>query len=503
MLGTSYMEASDMRGKINGIIKCAVFIGLLLGVLCGINKLLVPKYYLNNSYWPTTSSYRQFYKMKKNTVDVLFFGSSVCVNAFSPEEIYESYGIRSYNLGSEQQSLFLSYYWLKEALRFQSPQVVVVDARFCVIQHEENPINTTEGLTRKCLDPMQFSPVKAEAVSALCKLDESQPALSYYLTNIRFHDRWKSLGRNDFIDGELTYSDMKGYAPGNDTPIEYVPFEPSDPEAEADNMHAVSMEYLQKMADLCRAAGIKLVLVNVPGNPINDGINNIYTRFARQNDVDYYNFCEASLYRSIGAQFPEEVVVGHANLKGGIKMSRRIGQLLQDEYNVQQITDAQYESGLEFYHHIVKNAELPYETDIERYIALIRDDRYAVLFAAKDEAQSGLTDAVKAGLQALGLRAAWDDNMFRSGYAAVIAPDGVTEQWGGQVSVHGSFDDKNQTYSIVSAGFNDGNIGTISIANNEYSKNQRGLNIVVYDLVTKKVIDSVCFDTYDDMSAQR
>ena len=103
-----------MPEKIKGIIRSVIFLSILASVLCWINQILEPKYLYKNSTWPTTSSYHQFYQMEENTIDVLFFGSSVCVNAFSPQEIYNSCGIRSYNLGSEQQSIFLSYFWLNE-----------------------------------------------------------------------------------------------------------------------------------------------------------------------------------------------------------------------------------------------------------------------------------------------------------------------------------------------------------------------------------------------------
>ena len=118
-----------MRTHLGNIIRSAVFLFLLVISLYYINEMLLPKYTLKNNLWPMTSSYNQFYQMEEDSVDVLFLGSSVVVNAFSPQEIYDTYGIRSYNLASEEQSIFLSYYWLKEALRYQNPQVVVLDTR--------------------------------------------------------------------------------------------------------------------------------------------------------------------------------------------------------------------------------------------------------------------------------------------------------------------------------------------------------------------------------------
>lgn len=80
---------------IKNIIRCAVFLSILVGSLLMINQVLAPKFILKNSIWPTTSSYRQFYKMERESIDVLFLGSSVAVNAFIPQEIYNEYGIRS------------------------------------------------------------------------------------------------------------------------------------------------------------------------------------------------------------------------------------------------------------------------------------------------------------------------------------------------------------------------------------------------------------------------
>lgn len=279
-----------------------VFLLLLTISLYWINQVLKPKYIYKNSSWPTTSTYNQFYKMKENSIDVLFLGSSVAVNGFSPQEIYNTYGIRSYNLGSEQQSIFLSYYWLKEALRFQSPKAVVLDTKFLFQRHPENPINTSEGLTRKCLDPMKWSKVKAEAVSALCRLDETQSELSYYFTNIRFHSRWSYLNETDVLTGESQYAELKGYSAlesyGSETFETYTSGGDGETMASAP---AVMKESLDKITALCKEQGISLILVSLPGNAMNDGVHNMLTAYSLENQVDYYNFCEKEMYESIGA----------------------------------------------------------------------------------------------------------------------------------------------------------------------------------------------------------
>lgn len=64
-----------------------------------------------------------------------------------------------------------------------------------------------------------------------------------------------------------------------------------------------------------------------------------------------------------------------------------------------------------------------------------------------------------------------------------------------KISVSGSFRDHRSIYKIVSEGYYSGKAATIEIDGIHYSKNSRGFNIVVYDNLTMKVIDKVCFDT--------
>ena len=60
---------------------------------------------VENRYYSAASTYGGFYHMRKNTVDVLFLGTSNTYCAFSPDELYRRYGIRSYNLAGSQQSM--------------------------------------------------------------------------------------------------------------------------------------------------------------------------------------------------------------------------------------------------------------------------------------------------------------------------------------------------------------------------------------------------------------
>ena len=338
------------------VLACAAFLCLLAISLIEINKILVPKYTVKNSDWPTTSTYNQFYRMDRDCVDVLFFGSSIAANAFVPQEIYNDYGITSYNLASEQQSVFLSYYWLKEALRYQKPKLVVLELEFMNYYHPEFAINTKESLTRKCIDPMRWSLNKVKAVHRICRYDKEQSELSYYLTNIRFHSRWNEVGAEDFDVEAINNAPFKGYAPIVDMgPASYDAFVPNDgglnldageagQEVEFRDFPPVMREFLDKITDLCESEGIELMLVNLPGATMDDAIYNTHMAYAKEHDLYYVNLCLPEHVAGIGARLPEENFVYHENVWGAQKTSRYLGELICQHYGV---ADSKAPSGKE------------------------------------------------------------------------------------------------------------------------------------------------------------
>ena len=233
--------------------KLATFLTLIAVCVSLVNRVLIPKYYYNSD-WSTTSAYLDFYNMEKDTVDVIFLGSSHCVAAFSPIELYEKYGIKSYNLGCEQQNILLSYYWLQEAMRFQKPQVVFLDT-FMLFPYDRNAaLNTSEATTRKAMDFMKWSGVKLRAVGDICRVDESQKLSGYIFPNERFHTRWKYLSEDDFTVAEVReHETLMGFYPlfftCNDDSFQ--PFE-ENADTEYAEMVPVMREYLDKLVDLCK-----------------------------------------------------------------------------------------------------------------------------------------------------------------------------------------------------------------------------------------------------------
>ncbi len=481
--------------KVKNILKDIVFVILTVSILLSVNQILVKKKTYRNTPWPSTSTYEQFYNMDENSIDVLFLGSSYAMNAFIPQEIYNEYEYTSYNLASEQQSIFTSYYWLKEALNYQSPKVVVLETRFAFEMHPESSLNTTEGLLRSAFDPMKStSKVKWEAVNEICSYDDSQSVLSYYLTNIRFHSRYQDLEDVDFDSSLVSSAQLFGYAPNfNNHITEYEPFVSTDTsvyETFYDNMEY----YLDRIVELCDENDIELLLVSVPSSNMTDGIHNTLTAYAEEHNVTYYDFSEETLYSSLGTEMPQESAVDHENLLGARKMSLAIGTALTMTHKIDPVTDTQYESNKEFYEAMIKDANLVTETDLNTYITMLNEEHLSVFISVKKDMCGALEESTMNALASIGLTADFHGQYYQSYYAALNG--NVLESRSSEtVSVTGSTADGYSVYSISSSGKDAGNLSSITIDGEEYSMNDDGINIVVYDNLLHKVIDSVNLDT--------
>lgn len=130
------------------------------------------------------------------------------------------------------------------------------------------------------------------------------------------------------------------------------------------------------------------------------------------------------------------------------------------------------------------------------YLDLIKDHRYWIMIAIKDEGVEALDDHLLQGLRNLGLKAELKGE-YRCSYYGIVAEGNVKESLGYKMlEEQGSIRNGKSYYEISSAGYENGNSCSIRIDGIEYAKNMRGINIVVYNHVTKTVVDSVCFDTH-------
>ena len=494
-----------MKDKIKLTIKFVAFVTVTCLCVAFVNQLLKPKYYYIEQ-WPTTNTYKDFYKLPKNSVDVLFMGSSHVVTALNPQCIYDEYGIVSYNLGCEQQSLLVTYYWLKEALKYQSPKIVVLDTYMFhkyISNYVYNNLNCSEGAIRKSMDCMRWSFMLWEAGKEIEKEDPTQIGISFPLLNVRYHTRWKKLDENDFAESSMIeHGGIKGFsAIGGTAPnASYVPFKDVDSESvEAEPMVDIAIKYLEKIEDLCQENGIQLIFIKIPNG---ESIARYKSTklYAEEKGIPFYDFNEEKLYNKIGYNAAEDLLT-HANYRGAEKISSYIGNLLKTEYGICEREDSTFDLTRMVYEHKIESLELKNCTDIYKYLDLLNNDKYSIMLFAPVTYGACINQDIEDRLAALGFKCDLRNQPDGMHYCAVKdGGSGTIEkltsediQWTGSIRNGLTI----YKFTVTAAGLPRFYYKcSMDVAGAECGNgNHAGINIVVYDNDLKSVIDKVNFDT--------
>ncbi len=490
----SYMEGFNVY-KIKMAIKVSVFIIIALTIILIVNTILKPKFFYNDM-WGITSTCIDFYELEKDSVDVLFLGSSHAGSFFNPQVLYDTYGITSYNLSSEVQSVLVSYYWLQEALKYQSPKLVVLDT-YTLHKYQEGgsnineKLNSSEPITRKAIDYMRWSKVKMDAVHDIVKLDPSQSEWSYYLPNIRYHNRWYTIQENDIKSRSMAaHGGIKGFLPilKTDRNIEYQPFTEGD-SSEIEPFLDTMGIYLDKICDLCKAKGIELILVNVPAaEPIQR--YNATNLYAKSRNIDYYDFNESKLYNSLGYDASAHGL-SHANIWGAAKITSYMGQLFVSKYGILPKEDKSFDKSRMIYTNIIKDCELANSYNLYEYLDKLADDRYSLIVVGRAEYFDDEMVSKFENLCFVKIRDLYDEDY----YIGVKADGKVDEKFGKEsISYSGSIRNGYVPCVIKATALSNGDDSiSINVDNKEWCNNSSGIHIVVYDNDKMKVSDSVCF----------
>lgn len=268
------------------------FLVLLTLILIPLQKLLARKSLALP--WDTTTKISGFYNEEQDQFEVMFFGSSHSYAAFSPLELWEETGVKSYVFATQQQPLWATYTYIKEALKAQSPSLAVVDCRMAFGDQEYYG----KGVNFSYMDdiPLSWNKVKLarESVPDL----EGRAALLFNF--IMYHDRWNDLHRWDFtFRRDQARDPYKGY-------VMLSPQEEPRPRPAIETVTnktpllEKNQYWLEEIIRLCEEEGIALWLVKTPSNLELDGkaLLNTAEDTAARFGVPFHDFNED--YEAIG-----------------------------------------------------------------------------------------------------------------------------------------------------------------------------------------------------------
>lgn len=285
--------------------------------------VLTPKH--DYGICPMTNLYQQ----ADDSIDVLVLGTSCGYAGVNTNVLWEEYGIAAYNLCGAEQPYWVSYYYLEEALKTQSPKLLIVDAKAAIYQDDYSKrgrtILSTYGI--RSLD------TRLKAIAACVREEDFA---GFALAFPELHSYYSKVEKENFTYPPTNGgrgSDWKGYIEMDATEQHERPSLVWTSTKRP--LNARQQEYFEKLLTLAQEHEIPVLLVGFP-NPdyANDHMyynslwsvaSKYYVRIVNYNDPDL------RLNVRYSSDFADWQ---HLNIKGSVTFSRRLGSDLCAMYDL-------------------------------------------------------------------------------------------------------------------------------------------------------------------------
>lgn len=261
-------------------------------VICG--SFYFDYNFLSSKFKNEEANYNySFHNLPENSMDVIVLGSSHAQYSFSPTFFYEDSGLYSYTLGSACQPLEVSYQMLREALKTQSPRLVILEA------YTATPLRSWCEAD-SCYVTAEYQMRGMEKINTINYLPEEKAA-TYRNDYINYHNDWRTKETFEFLfeKDDESIDPSFGYIPLDTTyPFENwwypILFDNDDCDVELDEL---DLESLNNILNLCRENNMELLVYFVPMDSL-DELNQKYRykvwNYCDENNVKYVDFVDLS-----------------------------------------------------------------------------------------------------------------------------------------------------------------------------------------------------------------
>ncbi|MDE7009170.1 MAG: hypothetical protein K2P07_13615 [Lachnospiraceae bacterium] len=268
------------------------------------------------------------YWQPEHTIDVMMMGSSHIHCNVNTALLWEKYGIAAYDYSGAEQPLWMTYHYLKELYKYQSPEVIVLDL-YAPARYKED--YQYDWISENIFG-MRFSLNKLEMMAVSV---EKSKFFQYFPSFTVYHSRYDNLEEDDFSNffwnsGEK--EDFKGYTPyWKRTPQ----IRTEVTETRKDGLTEKSELYLRKIIKYVKDKDSELVLMAAPYVMTGEDMRtfNKIAEIADEEGILFVNFNH--MYEKIGLDFLEDFNdESHLNYWGGCKFTDFLGEFLNSYYSL-------------------------------------------------------------------------------------------------------------------------------------------------------------------------
>lgn len=287
------------RSKI--ILFILIFVLLLAGLSVGVQ---IAVYSMKDTITGRSRSFALVGAEPENTIDVLVIGDSESYTSMSPMDLWSQTGITSFDCGQPGQRIQETCFLLKEALKTQSPKVVMLETNVMF----RNPGFLT-NVSMSVIEPIR-----------------------YYFPIFRYHNLWKML-----IDGRKNpnFSGYKGF----EIRGKVVPYEGSDQymkeTKDVQEIPEFVWHYMEEIKKMCKEKNAELLLVSAPSpHNYNYKKHNAIEQYAKKFGLPYIDLNMKT--KEIGIDWKKDSYDkgDHLNIRGAQKVTEYMGKYLQENYKL-------------------------------------------------------------------------------------------------------------------------------------------------------------------------
>lgn len=322
-----------------------------------------------------------FYRLERDTADVIFYGSSHVYAGVNVVDLWDDYGIAGFNLAGTMQTLWNTYYNMEETLKYQSPKVMVVDLYGLLIEDEYyGSANVIKNVSS-----MRFSLNKVKNVWSSVPHEEF---LTYIASYPLTHDSCTELKQGNYDEkvNNLGGEWYKGYRPTYAV-TEYDALPQIDANPEKAEPTEKNREYLDRMVALAKEHQIQLAFTVVPYAGLQKQDQSLYRwakEYAEENGVLFLN---GNLYLNEMGFNPatDYAEASHLNYSGSCKYTAYLGEWLTENYELTDRRGGQswdsWQKYSDSYAAYRQNMELKGSADVESYLHKLgeRDDYLIII----------------------------------------------------------------------------------------------------------------------------
>lgn len=437
---------------------------------------------------------KSFYLQEEDTVDVLLVGSSHIYCNVNTGELWDTYGMSAFNLGGAEQPYWNSYYFIKEALKTQRPKAIVLSVTIPGIRFDEyqSEVWLTTNLYGMHWNKNRIDNNKVSA------LPESFWRILIPMNTI--HGRYTDLKKDDFVDKNYNIA-YKGF----DYRATIVPFDTPDISGVTEMTPMIEKQeiYLRKIIELTKEENIPLLLVSVPYVVSEDAqkVYNYEFEIARQEGVDFIDFNKC--YDEMGLDFRTDMAEElHLNIDGGIKFTRYLGQCLKDRYDIEDHRGdplySSWDKDALIHRQEIIEEKLRLIDDINLYLTVLNNENYITYISFENIAADDFDAGVLEKLGNLGM----NTTEIEGGYSATLCNKSVL--FSSSEEEFTAYIDEGVDKLVYKR---DGSeekhaLANVYIDTDCYPLRGYGLNVLVYDRVTDKLVSYISYNPNDNIIAR-